>query len=264
MQALSVTTDYARDTGDPKPYVRRIAEAGFSHVHWCHEWNTEYRYTTDEVAGLKQCLKDLALTLLDLHAPRGPQLDWASVDEAERAGGEQLVRNRLEMTAELGGDAVVMHIPDEPGCAPLRKSLDALEPVARNLGVRIALENGNFGAIEPVLAAYSPDYLGLCYDCGHGNLDGIGLDCLEGLRDRLIAVHLHDNDGRKDLHQIPFMGNINWERLMEIISRSAYKKPLSLEVSMANAGISDEEEFLARSFAAGERLQVLREEAGEA
>ena len=41
---LSITTDYAKDVGDPSPYLRSIAEAGFSHLHWCHQWNTDFLY----------------------------------------------------------------------------------------------------------------------------------------------------------------------------------------------------------------------------
>ena len=40
--ALSITTDYAKDTGDPSPYLKRIADAGFSHIHWCHHWSTDF------------------------------------------------------------------------------------------------------------------------------------------------------------------------------------------------------------------------------
>ena len=46
---LSMTPDYVRSSGDPAPYLRRIADAGFSHVHWCHQWNTDFLYAACEV-----------------------------------------------------------------------------------------------------------------------------------------------------------------------------------------------------------------------
>ena len=48
---LSMTSDYVTETGCPEPYLRRIAEAGFSRVHWCHQWNTDFLYADCEAAG---------------------------------------------------------------------------------------------------------------------------------------------------------------------------------------------------------------------
>jgi len=66
-------------------------------------------------------------------------------------------------------------VPGESENSPVRKSLDEIEPFARERGVRIAIENGDFNAIRLLLSEYAADYLGLCYDSGHGKLkkDGI-------------------------------------------------------------------------------------------
>ena len=210
---LSVTTDYTQDTGDPSPYLSRIAAAGFTHVHWCHHWNTDFLYSAWEIEQIRIWLAACNLKLLDLHGSVGPEKNWASPREYERLAGVELVRNRIEMTARLGADVVIMHIPGQPGCEPLRRSLAELEGPARALGVRLALENGSIEAIGQVLAEHSPDYLGLCYDCGHGNLIADGLSQLEALRGRLISVHLHDNDGSADQHNLLFTGTVDWEKL---------------------------------------------------
>lgn len=34
---LSITTDYAKDTGNPSKYLKDIVEAGFTHIQWCHQ-----------------------------------------------------------------------------------------------------------------------------------------------------------------------------------------------------------------------------------
>lgn len=250
---LSITTDYATSTGDPEPYLGRIADAGFSHVHWCHQWNTDFLYSRWEIEHSEKCLKNHGLKLLDLHASHGQEKSWTSAREWERLAGVELVQNRIEMAAQLGGDVVIIHIPAQPGNDPLRKSLDELEPCARERGVRIAVENGAFEAIRQVLQEYDPDYLGLCYDSGHGN-QGAGLDRLDELKDRLISVHLHDNDGVGDLHQLPFSGTVDWSRLARIMAESAYTKPVSMESAMRNSGIEDEEVFLTQAFEAGTRL----------
>jgi sugar phosphate isomerase/epimerase len=259
----SITTDYATvDRGNPSPYLRRIAEAGFTHIHWCHHWNTDFIYSRPETEQIVRWLDEYGLKLLDLHAPVGPEKNWSSANEWERQAGVALVSNRLEMTARLGGDAIVMHIPGQPGWEPLRRSLDELEPVARNCGVRIALENGVFDAIDSWLTNYTPDFLGLCYDSGHGNLVADGLDRLDQLKDRLLVVHLHDNDGTSDQHNLMFSGTVDWPRLACILAQSAYGKPISSESNMGRSGIADETEFLAKAYEAGIRLDEMIQKEG--
>lgn len=259
---LSVTTDYARDTGDPSPYLRRIADAGFSHVHWCHHWNTDFLYSTWEIGQIRRWLTDYGLRLCDLHGAVGPEKDWASPREYARLSGVELVQNRMETAARLGGETIIMHVPKEPGNLHLERSLQEIEPFARARGVRIALENtGNFDVIEELLARYDASYLGLCYDAGHGNVSGAGLERLAMLKDRLISVHLHDNDGSSDQHMLPFSGTVEWRRLARIIGMSAYAGPVSLEVSMVNAGIQNERAFLKAAHEAGTQLHQMIDEA---
>ena len=78
-----------------------------------------------------------------------------------------------------------------------------------------------------------------------------GIDQAEALEDRLISIHLHDNDGTKDQHKLLFSGTIDWDRLARILAASAYDKPVSMEVSTRNAGIDDETAFLENAFQAG-------------
>lgn len=261
---LAMTTDYARNTGDPSPYLRRIANAGFSHVHWCHQWNTDFLYAKCEVEQIAKWLGEYGLALLDLHGSVGPEKNWAVPEEYRRRAGVELVRNRLEMTARLGGGVVIMHAgvaanPDGtvPAWDALRKSLDALEACAGRLGVRIAIENGEWPLIHDILGAYPPNYIGLCYDSGHGHINGVGLANLAARKERLISIHLHDNDGMADQHRLPFSGTIDWANLTAILCSSSYTKCISMESTMGQEGITTEEEFLSKAFAAGSRLSSL-------
>jgi sugar phosphate isomerase/epimerase len=266
---LSVTTDYAQDRGCPEPYLRRIAEAGFSHVHWCHQWNTDFLYSRPEIDQIAAWLREFGLALTDLHASDGVEKRWVSPREYERQAGVELVQNRIEMTARLGSDVIIMHLgsvpaEEEPRAAfwtQLWKSLDELQGFARQHGVRIAIENGQFAAIRQVFARYGPDYVGLCYDSGHGNVSGDGLDEMEALKDRLISIHLHDNDGTGDQHNPLFTGTVDWPRLARVLATSAYRKWVSMETTMRNSGIEDEAAFLQKAFATGTALaEMVRRE----
>ncbi|HSV72964.1 MAG TPA: sugar phosphate isomerase/epimerase family protein [Chthonomonadales bacterium] len=266
---LSVTTDYATDRGCPEPYLRRIADHGFSHVHWCHQWNTDFLYSEPEIAQIERWMRETGLGLTDLHASEGVEKRWTSAREYERQAGVELVRNRVEMTARLGGDVAIMHIgsvPEGPDAAArfwdqLWRSLDELTPVLRTTGVRIAIENGVFAHIRRVFERYGPDVVGLCYDCGHGNMSGDGLDETEALSDRLISLHLHDNDGTRDLHMPLFTGTVDWPRLARIIARAPYSKWVSMETTMGRSGIADEDAFLRTVYDTGMRFTAMIEEA---
>jgi len=264
-ETLSVTTDYATDQGCPQPALRAIAETGFTHIHWCHQWNTDFLYVDSEIRAIEAWMKQYHLTLTDLHASDGKEKRWTSALDYEREAGVDLVKNRIAMTDRLGGDVIIMHLGSEPESEQakqgywdaLAKSLDELEPVSRFHDVQIALENGRFPMIRRVLEEYDPSYLGLCYDCGHGNMDEKGLDELDSLKDRLISVHLHDNDGTSDQHKLPFTGTVDWNRLARILASSSYKKPMSFEVSMRNSGIQDESLFLKEAFDAARRFSSM-------
>ncbi len=258
---LSVTTDYAAGTGPPEPYLRRIGEAGFTHVHWCHQWNTDFTYAEPEIAHIEAVMHEAGIGLLDLHATVGPEKNWGSALEYERLAGVEIVRNRIEMTARLGSDVIIMHLPG--GTAQdvwprVRASLDELEGFAGERGVRIAVENGNshesFDDIERVLSAFGSEYVGLCYDSGHGNMFAEGLDRLQALKDRLISIHLHDNDGSGDQHMLLFSGTTDWERLAAILADSSYEKCVSMEVATRSHDIDDEAEFLRQAYETGTRF----------
>jgi len=267
---LSITSDFRRSTGSARPYLERIASAGFTHIHFCHHWNTDFSYFDVEIEEIDRWLLAYKLRLLDLHGSSGVEKCWMSPVEYERLAGIELVKNRIRMTARLGGDAVVMHLDAEPieegknreFWERLHATLDSLAPSAQIHGVRIALENlapGNFATIERVFTAYPPDYVGLCYDSGHGNITGDGLDCLERLANRLIVTHLHDNDGMDDQHKPLFSGTVDWDRLAEIIAHSDYKKCLSVEVSMRESDFTEETTFLEHVFATGTRFSQMVE-----
>ena len=259
---LSMTTDYASSLGSPLPALERIAQAGFTHIHWCHQWNTDFVYTEPEIEQIKRWMKELNLLMCDLHASAGREKCWYSSEEYERQAGVLLVENRLRMTAELGGDVIIMHAPAAPldeetaqiYWDALWRSIDALALCSQETGVRIAVENGSpdqWDTIRRVLERYPADYIGLCYDCGHGNLSEEGLTLAEKYASRLISVHLHDNDGAGDQHNLIYSGTINWDRLAKMIAGSTYVKPLSFELSIKNTGYTNEEALLAEAMRRG-------------
>ena len=59
--------------------------------------------------------------------------------------------------------------------------------------------------IDRINQQYGTEVLGFCLDTGHANLVGLDFeDFIIRLGKRLKVLHVHDNDGIGDLHQIPF------------------------------------------------------------
>ena len=260
-EAVSITTDFDGSHGDPGRALRLLAENGVRHIMWCHEWNTDHLYSDRELAYLAGLLKQTGVRLLDIHGSDGGASgeisSWYSPCETYRESGVELVRNRLRMMAMLHGEgSLVMHVPflrdtftkeqieGDYGANrkfdALRRSLDTLVPECQALGVPLALENmpeDNWVFLETILKEYPADVVGLCYDSGHGNISWsetppIGLEKIEAHKERLFALHLHDNDGHGDQHQPPFFGTIDWERLIRIVDASpSCVRPLNFELS---------------------------------
>ena len=111
----------------------------------------------------------------------------------------------------------------------------------------------DFQTIRMLFAKYPPSFLGLCYDSGHGNIGGNGLAHLAEHRERLLAVHLHDNDGGSDQLELPFTGSIPWLERAGLLASSAYTGCVSLESNMRGQAIA-EDAYLDAAYAAAAKL----------
>ena len=55
---LSIATDYEIGKGSAHPYLVKVAAHRFTHIHWCHEWNTDYLYTSDDIDEIEKALDE--------------------------------------------------------------------------------------------------------------------------------------------------------------------------------------------------------------
>lgn len=285
----AIATDYGGESErleELEAALRRIAQAGFSHIHWCHEWDGEYLYSVWEMEQIREWMERYGLRAKGLHASKGSRRsiavrdghyrrDYTSDWEACRKAGVELVGNRVEMAARLGASEIVLHlyIPfltfrREAGArerffAQTERSLDELLPYCGERGVRICLENlfdvpedELLGAWDRLFARYPASFLGICLDAGHGymtwreRLPEIALR----YRERIFAVHLHDNCGTMDAHLLPGEGGVPWPELMAALAQTPYELPLTLEVTRQG---QSEERFLADAWDAAQRLTAL-------
>jgi sugar phosphate isomerase/epimerase len=53
------------------------------------------------------------------------------------------------------------------------------------------------------------------------------------MKTRIRSTHLHDNDGKSDIHLFPFFaegGSIDWKQTMELLRKQPGQYPLVLEL----------------------------------
>lgn len=234
-QMVAYATDYAGECTSAQGLyqtLEQIAAAGFTHIHWCHEWDGDYTYSRPEMLQIRGWINTLGLKCKGVHASEGSRRkeiptkfhyryadhdrrDYTSENEFNRQAGTELIRNRIELASVLGTDAIVLHMQlpyksfeedadfRERYFQQVFKSLDSLEEECRMRGVRICIENmlgtpnhHQKEQFDRLFARYSPEFVGFCFDSGHAFITGEDpLELARLYQGRMYMMHLSDNHG---------------------------------------------------------------------
>lgn len=286
---LAISTDFMGEQPELEQLhsiLRKIADAGFTHIHWCHEWEGDYIYSSFEMQQIREWMDECGLQGKALHASKGSRKnvnirrehyrrDYTSDWEYNRKAGVELIKNRIDMAVCLGVHEIVLHlypphftILEKPETKEnfydcVYKSFDELMPYCLEKNVRICLENlfdmpGEYmlEIWDRLFEKYPAEFLGLCFDTGHANIIWREKtpDIMKKYQDRIYAVHLHDNNASVDFHRLPGEGNISWKSVMKILADSPYEGPIVLEV---NSYDPEPEIFLKKAYKAGCYLNSL-------
>jgi sugar phosphate isomerase/epimerase len=167
----------------------------------------------------------------------------------------ETIREEIDLAAFLGADPLVVHprsLGLEAGtwdadlaAAPEPAALERIGSIlayARSRSVRLALENGALDLLAAVAGAFPADEqgagsaLGICIDVGHANLhrarfaDPAG-QFLRTFADRLVHLHVSDNDGTSDQHLVPGAGTVDWRSTADTLRRIAYRGSVVMELA---------------------------------
>ncbi|MHC1748305.1 MAG: sugar phosphate isomerase/epimerase family protein [Cellulosilyticaceae bacterium] len=270
----------------------KIAKAGFTHIHWCHEWDGDYLYSSYEMMQIKEWMEKYHLKAKALHASKGSsrnvniqnghyRKDYTSDIEYNRKAGVELIKNRVDLAACIGATEIVLHLYEphistknnpkirENFYIQVDKSMDELQPYCMEKGVRICLEClFDMPAVcvenqlDRMFGKYDASFLGFCLDTGHAHMlwGNRMVEIIQKYSDRLYCVHLHDNSQTVDFHQIPGDGTIDWPTTMRAIAESKYEAPLVLELMSYDENV---DEFLQKAHEAGLWINELYEKALE-
>ena len=152
------------------------------------------------------------------------------------------VIDQLELCGKYNIPIAIMHAttgsPSDLALAPNKQGLKNFKrilAVAKKNNVKIAIENIDCYGIDNLhylLDNIKDKSVGFCYDVGHHHLYNPKVDMLEKYKDRLLAIHLHDNlmdwkvghDYTRDLHLLPFDGKIDLEKVCRKLKSISYKE----------------------------------------
>ena len=197
----------------------------------------------------------------NIHAPTDITTGlWLDNIEGDAVTGRLL--HCVKDCAEFEIPAMVVHLPDEKNPPLNELGLDRIKRVmeqAERWDINVALENlmYNIESLAFVLDRIDSPLLGFCYDSGHQNCYTPSEDLLTRFSDRLMVLHLHDNDGSGDQHLLPFDGTIDWPATMKAIARAGYSGEIGLELMNWSYQDLSAEEFLRIAFERGKQLEAL-------
>lgn len=235
--------------------LRIIREGGFDTIDFSMHSMTHAEDDTDHekwIHGYRDYCDKIGLSVNQAHAPF---FEGRLMPE----GFQDRLLECVDDCAVLGADCLVVHADtwykknyaqwdyDEV----IDTIYDVYAPVverAEKHGVKIAMETlfewiGNddhrvrfcsyVEEVDAIVSRFKCDSVGVCWDFGHTHM-AYGNDICDAmgrLKSKIIATHTHDNNRRYDNHNLPFMGHINWDHVLNALANKGYSGDLTFEVN---------------------------------
>lgn len=230
-----------------------------------HFFDRSIKDLEDFFTGHKEAAKEKGVSIHQMHMPYPIFVPKAS-EEINEYLWQQVAIKSMHICHFLGCPYIVIHGfklarylgSEELEWQQTAKFLETILPIAKEYGITVCMENlyesiadhiiegpgcDALKAVQRIDALnerYGAEVLGFCFDAGHANLVGIDYEkFLTRLGHRLKVLHLHDNDGRSDLHQIPYTftrtrenaSSTDWEGLLRGLAAIRFDGVLSFETA---------------------------------
>lgn len=258
MREIAVAVQNQNKNVTPIQTIDAIKNAGFKNVfvQWMDkDWECSQEEQVDYV-------KKLGLNIIFAH------LGYQNINSIWEEGeiGESLVKRYKEDIRQCKKhdiSMVIMHLTtkyeapmyNEIGLNRIKQIVD----FAKELDIKVAFENTKIkGYLEYVLQNIDNDNVGICFDAGHCHAHFNDEFNFEAFKNRILAVHLHDNDKSDDLHLLPFDGTIDWEHTVKNLKQSNYNGPITLELCYRYDYLKMSiDEFYKKGYEVGQKLQKM-------
>jgi sugar phosphate isomerase/epimerase len=154
------------------------------------------------------------------------------------------LKRSVDWLRDAGGTCLVVHpgglsVPEEltRRRESLARGLLELGEHARRTGVVVCVENmppgvhpgSRMSELAELLGELGHPQLALALDTGHANLMAGAAHETRAAGTLLATTHVHDNDGRQDLHLPPGHGTVNWADWGCALDEVDYRGPVLLE-----------------------------------
>ncbi len=233
--------------------MNRAESAGISALEiFCAPQHLDYR-DKSQIGELGHWFRDSPMKLHSLHSPAYTDEVWGRsgphthINITERSKAERIhwvdeIKRALEIAEIVPFRYLVQHLGvtgqefSEYAIEAAFSSLEELTVFAGQRGVEILLENtpNELATAERLDLFNATTHLKLNYvfDTGHAHL-GAGIEHeFEIMKPRIRSLHVHDNDGKEDLHLFPMSegGTVEWLPAMELLRSCPGQYPLLLEL----------------------------------
>lgn len=238
----------------------RIWEAGIPLVEiFCARQHLDY-HNRVQIAELGHWFRESELKLHSLHSPLhtdeygGRSGPHAVINITEPVKSKRIpmldeIKRALEVAETIPFAYLIQHIGvtgqeyDERYVDAAFTALEEISLFARQRGVEVLLENipNELSTAERLLMFLGTTHLNLsvCLDVGHAHMNEGVETAYRLLKNRIRSTHVHDNNGKEDLHLFPMLapgqgsprqGNIDWRRTMQLLRSQDGRYPLLLEL----------------------------------
>ena len=230
MRKIAVVINNDNENVTALETIDAIKKAGFKDV-FIQWYNKDWKYSQEEQL---EYAKEQGLNIIFAH------LGYKNINDLweENDNGNKLVekyKKDIEICKKNSIPMVVMHLTSKK-VAPkyneigLKRIIEIVN-YAKELDIKVAFENTKIkGYLEYVIQNLDNDNVGICYDAGHCHVHFDDEFPYEIFKNRIFAVHLHDNDKSDDLHLLPFDGTINWQTVIKKLKDCKYDGPVTLEL----------------------------------
>jgi sugar phosphate isomerase/epimerase len=275
---FGISTHLFHDKRLELAHLQQIADYGFETIE-LFATRTHFDYHSPAAAEqLREWLATTGLTLHSVHAPIneslidgvwGTNYSLAAAEPKRRQLALQETRAALRLASTVPYRCLVLHLGVPDGYAApgdnfresAFRSVEELAADALDFNVKLALEvlPNDISTPLSLYRMLENDFdvpgVGACIDAGHAYLLGDVVDGIETLAGYVLTTHLHDNDGERDQHRVPFEGRINWEQTLLAFQKVGYDGVFLMELS--NTG--DPAKVLERARAARKRFEEILE-----
>jgi len=175
-----------------------------------------------------------------------------------------LMENRLKIELKLakkyGFNSVVVHLGGMPSAIGINRLKRVLK-VCHQTKIPLAIENLQYNdTFFEVFKQIDDPYLKFCWDVGHSHFASNDFDFSKIYGNKLVALHLHDNDGTRDMHTLNKYGSNNWHEIAKSLAKLEKDINLDYEILMVYRQNETPSEVLNETFSQACQLEKMIEE----